>query len=310
MARALSLLLAAAACLALTRPAAGADDAFSGTVRLATSYRVVGNQTYVTANGRDLKLDVYVPWNPPAAMPVVMIIHGGGWVIDTRDTASLEALPYMQMGFAVVNIDYRLAKEALAPAAVEDSLCALQWIGRNAKRFNFDLSKVVVTGASAGGHLALVTGMLPSDTPFANQCAHNEPTWSGPYANPAPKVAAVVNWFGITDVADMLQGPNTRSYAVSWFGSMNERMALARALSPITYARAGAPPVLTIHGDNDPLVPYAHATRLKQAMDKAGQKNQLITIKGGGHGGFNADQQLANFEAIRAFLREQGLIAR
>ena len=310
MARALSLFLAAAACLALTRPAAGADDAFSGAVRLATSYRVVGNQTYVTANGRDLKLDVYVPWNPPAAMPVVMIIHGGGWVIDTRDTASLEALPYMQMGFAVVNIDYRLAKEALAPAAVEDSLCALQWIGRNAKRFNFDLSKVVVTGASAGGHLALATGMLPSDTPFANQCAHNEPTWSGPYANPAPKVAAVVNWFGITDVADMLQGPNTRSYAVSWFGSMNERMALARALSPITYARAGAPPVLTIHGDNDPLVPYAHATRLKLAMDKAGQKNQLITIKGGGHGGFSADQQMANFEAIRAFLREQGLIAR
>jgi acetyl esterase/lipase len=307
MARTRSFLLAAAACLLLSQPAAAADDAFGGAVALAGSFRVVGNQTYATANGRDLKLDLYLPNDAAAAIPVVMLIHGGGWVIDTRESASLEALPYMQMGYAVVNIDYRLAKEALAPAAVEDSLCALQWIGRNAKRFKFDLSKVVVTGASAGGHLALATGMLPADSQFANQCASNEPTWSGPYANPAPKVAAIVNWFGITDVADMLQGPNTRSYAVSWFGSINERMALARSLSPIGYARAGGPPVLTIHGDNDPLVPYAHATRLKQALDKAGQKNRLITVKGGGHGGFTAAQQLANFEAIRAFLREQGL---
>ena len=296
------------AALLLTQQAGATEDGFAGAVRVGSNYRVVGNQTYATANGRELKLDVYLPYEPPATMPVVMVIHGGGWVIDTRESASLTALPYMQMGFAVVNIDYRLAKEALAPAAVEDALCALQWVGRNAKRYHFDLDKVVVTGASAGGHLALATGMIPSDSPLTNQCAHNEPTWSGPYTNPAPKVAAIVNWFGITDVADMLQGPNIRSYAVSWFGSLSDRMALARTLSPLTYVRAGGPPVLTIHGDKDPLVPYAHALRLKQAMDKAGQKNQLVTIPGGGHGGFSPEQQLSSFETVRTFLRELGIV--
>lgn len=298
----------AALCLVLAPFAHGADDAFASAVMLGDSYNMVSNQTYLTASGRDLKLDLFVPAKAAAPVPVIMVIHGGGWVLGTRESASLRSLPYMQMGFAVVNIEYRLARTALAPAAVEDALCALQWIGRNAKRYKFDLSKVVVTGDSAGGHLALAAAMIPSDSPYTNQCASTEPTWSGPYANAAPKVAAVVNWFGITDMADMLQGPNVRSYAVSWFGSMPDRMDLARKLSPLSYVRAGGPAVLTIHGDADPLVPHAHAVRLKQAMDKAGQKNQLLTIKGGGHGGFTAEQQLANFQAIRSFLRERGMI--
>ena len=303
------LLVLCLAGLLLTQPASAAEDGFAGAVRVGSNYRVVGNQTYVTANGRDLKLDVYVPYEPPPSMPVLLLIHGGGWVVDTRESTSLTALPYMQMGFAVVNIDYRLAREALAPAAVEDALCALQWVGRNAKRYHFDLDKVVVTGASAGGHLALATGMIPSDSPLTNQCAHNEPTWSGPYTNPAPKVAAIVNWFGITDVADMLQGPNTRSYAVAWFGSMDGRMELARRLSPLSYVRKDGPAVLTIHGDADPLVPYAHALSLQQAMDKAGEKNRLFTIKGGGHGGFTPEQSQQAYGAVRDFLRELGIVA-
>jgi len=298
----------AALCLVLAPFAHGADEAFTGAVMLGETVNMVPNQTYITASGRDLKLDLFMPVKPAGPVPVIMVIHGGGWVVGNRESAALRTLPYMQMGFAVVNIEYRLARTALAPAAVEDALCALQWIGKNAKRYKFDLSKVVVTGDSAGGHLALTTAMMPSDSPYTNQCAGAEPTWSGPYVNAAPKVAAVVNWFGITDLADMLQGPNIRSYAVSWFGSMPDRMDLARKLSPLAYVRAGGPAVLTIHGDNDPLVPYAHALRLKQAMDKAGQKNQLVTIKGGGHGDFTPEQQLANFQAIRSFLRDQGML--
>ena len=300
-----------ALCLAgllLMQPASAAEDGFAGAVRVGSNYRVVGNQTYVTANGRDLKLDVYVPYEPPPSMPVLLLIHGGGWVVDTRESTSLTALPYMQMGFAVVNIDYRLAREALAPAAVEDALCALQWIGHNAKRYKFDLSKVVVTGNSAGGHLALTTGMLPADSVYANQCAPSEGSWSGPYQSAAPKVAAIVNWYGITDVAELLQGPTTRSYAVGWFGSLPGRMELARGLSPVYLAKAGGPPVLTIHGDQDAVVPYAQAVRLQQALDKAGIRHELLTIKGGGHGGLPLADELLAFNTIRRFLREQGIV--
>jgi acetyl esterase/lipase len=294
--------------LALPLAAQAADDAFRNAINLGYANYVDANQVYASASGQDLKLDVYRP-NSKANVPVLINFHGGGWVAGAREGASLGvALPYLQMGFAVVNVQYRLARTALAPAAVEDALCALQWVGRNADKYHFDLSKVVVSGNSAGGHLALATGMIPADSPFTNQCAANEPTWSGPYANPAPKVAAVVNWYGITDVADMLQGPNVRSYAVQWFGSMANRLELARQLSPISYVRASGPAVLTIHGDADPLVPYAHALRLRDAMNKAGEKNELLTIKGGGHGGFSTEQQVQAFETIRGFLGGLGIV--
>ncbi|MCC2958526.1 alpha/beta hydrolase [Massilia sp. IC2-477] len=305
--RALATLLACA--LAFPAAAMAADDGLRTAVLLDHMHGIDANVTYLKASGQELKLDVLLPDDYASkARPVVLRFHGGGWVAGSRESSALSALPWLQMGYTVVNVSYRLGNTALAPAAVEDTLCALQWVGRNAKKYNFDLSKVVTTGNSAGGHLALTTSMIPADSPFTNQCAANEPTWSGPYRNPAPKVAAVVNWFGITDVADMLQGPNQRSYAVAWFGSMPGREGLARALSPLTYVRAGGPPVFTVHGDADPLVPYAHGVRLKAALDKAGVKNVLYTIKGGKHGGFAPEQQLAAFEAVREFLRGEGLL--
>lgn len=303
-------LLAAMLCVAAVPAFAQApsDDAFKSAVMLGHGYWTYANQTYLSASGQDLKVDVYAPARAKAPVPVLMYIHGGGWVAGAREGALLRALPYLQMGFAVVNVQYRLAKTAPAPAGLEDTLCALQWVGRNAKKFSFDVNKVVVSGDSAGGQLALATAMVAPDSPFTNQCASTEPTWAGPYVNPAPKVAAVVNWFGITDVADMLQGPNIRSYAVSWFGAMPNRMELARAMSPVNLVQARGPAVLTIHGDADKLVPYAHATRLHAALDKAGVKNQLITIKGGDHGDFTAGQSLEAYQSIRSFLDGLGLV--
>ena len=303
--------LLAAACASASSLAqdGAAHDPLRTAVLLGHEMAVEPNITYLHASGQDLKLDVYRPWRDSTArLPVVLNFHGGGWVAGNRESRALTVLPYLQMGFAVVNVQYRLGNVALAPAAVEDTLCALQWVGRNAERYRFDLDRVVTTGDSAGGHLALATAMIPGDSPFANQCASTEPTWSGPYRNAAPKVKAVVNWYGITDVADMLQGPNIRSYAVAWFGSLPGRTALARELSPLTHARAGGPAVFTIHGDADKLVPYAHGVRLKSALDKAGVSNVLHTVKGGGHGGFSAEQQVAIFSEVQAFLRRQGVL--
>lgn len=307
-----------------TVPAAQAVDANPAEARRDVlrkqGFTVQPDVPYLTASGKELKVDIYLPQQQTQKqtqkqgaqaaaqpVPVVLYFHGGGWVAGSRERAALSALPFLHMGFAVVNVSYRLANVALAPAAVEDTLCALQWVGLNAKKYNFDLTRVVTSGDSAGGHLALATAMIPPDSPFTNQCAANEPNWSGPYTNAAPKVAAVVNWYGITDVADMLQGPNIRSYAVAWFGSMPGREALARELSPLSHVRAGGPAVYTIHGDADPLVPYAHGVRLKAALDKAGVRNELLTIKGGGHGGFALDQVQGAYRGVQAFLSGLGI---
>jgi acetyl esterase/lipase len=106
-----------------------------------------------------------------------MLIHGGGWIRHDKEGEVLSLLPYLEMGWAAVNVEYRVAKVSLAPAAVEDCRCALHWIGRNAAKYNFDVSKVVVTGASAGGHLAL-TAMIPASA-GDNGCV-SKTTRSGP----------------------------------------------------------------------------------------------------------------------------------
>jgi len=279
--------------------------------QVENAYEVEPNVTYLVANNYEAKLDVYYPPGAKAPVPVVMTIHGGGWIEGTKEASILGALPYLQMGFAVVNVEYRLAKVSPAPAAVEDCLCALHWIGRNAQKYHFDLSKVIVTGDSAGGHLALTTTMIPFSAGFENECAADDDDGNhkGPWTDSRPKVAAVINWYGITDVADILQGPRIRSYAVTWLGSVPNREDLARRLSPLTYVRAGLPPVLTIHGDADRIVPYSHAIRLHDALNKAGVHNQLLTIPGGDHGDFTAAQQVEAFEAIRQFLAELGITA-
>src|SRR5918996_3710546 len=120
---------------------------------VANEYRVVRDITYLTAGDFAGTLDVYTP-RAAGPHPTVLHIHGGGWIEGSRAETTLRTLPYLDMGFAVVNISYRLGPVAAAPAAVEDCLCALRWIIRNAKSYGFDTSRIITAGYSAGGHLA------------------------------------------------------------------------------------------------------------------------------------------------------------
>lgn len=219
-----------------------------------------------------------------------------------------QLLPYLSLGWAVINVEYRLASNSPAPAAVEDCRCALRWVAYNAKRFNFDVSKIVLTGGSAGGHLALITGMLPAQSIFDRQCPTSEDMRWRNGTEPEVHVAAIINWYGITDVAELLDGPNSKHYAIEWFGSMNNRKELAQQVSPITYVRAGLPPIITIQGDEDDIVPYTQAVRFHAALDKVGVPNQLVTIHGGKHDGFNREALINSFATIREFLRKNSIL--
>ena len=278
---------------------AGAQSSSAWTAGIANDTRVVNNVTYLTASNWEAKLDVYTP-RAAGPHPTLLHIHGGGWVGGSRESVILRAMPFLEMGFAVVNVSYRLGQVAQAPAAVEDCLCALRWIVRNAKEYSFDISRIVVSGYSAGGHLALTTGMVPASAGMDRQCPGTEEL----------KVAAIVNWYGITDVADLLDGANMRPYAVQWLGSRPDRVEVARRVSPLAYVRAGLPPIMTIHGDADPTVPYAHATQLRDALKKAGVTTELVTIPNGRHGNFPLPDQLRALEAVRTFLTTHGILRR
>ena len=273
---------------------AGAQDSpLTWAARLESEYRIVSDVTYLTASNYEAKLDLYVTRTADKPLPTLIWIHGGGWTGGTK--ASATGIPaYLAMGMNVVNVEYRLARVASAPAAVEDCRCALRWVMQHAKEYGIDATRLVVSGGSAGGHLALTTGMVPASAGLDRLC-------------PGPdnlKVAAIVNWYGISDVNELLDGPNMRAYAVTWLGSALDRDQIAKRVSPLTYVRSGLPPVLTIHGDADPTVPYTQSVRLHKALTDAGVPNELMTMAGGKHG-FDCctpTQRLQAYAKIREFL--------
>jgi acetyl esterase/lipase len=271
-------------------------------------YDIFPNVTYARANNIELKLDLYLPKNRTNPTPTLILFHGGGWVDGQKERNVLYLLPYLSMGWSAVNVEYRTGHQSPAPAAVEDTRCALRWITTHARQYSLDSSKFVLTGTSAGGHLSLITGMLPANNPFDRQCTVEGGERWNTVTVPEMKVAAIVNWFGIGDVADLLEGPNAKNYAREWFGSMSNAEQLAKQLSPVNYVRAGLPPIITIHGENDDVAPYSHSVRLHSMLDKAGVPNRLVTIKGRKHGGFSSQEMLDAYAAIREFLRKQGLL--
>jgi acetyl esterase/lipase len=276
-------------------------------------FHVAANIVYQRANGTALKLDVITAGPKSVARPTVIYFHGGGLVEGAKEGAVLNLLPYLARGMNAVNVEYRMAPDALAPAAVEDARCALHWVDENAEAFGFDRSKIVVAGHSAGGYLALMTGMLTPADNFDKACTRLPADWREGKIRDV-KVAAIVNFYGITDFADLLDGANTRNFAVRWFGDLPNRMELARQVSPLNLVRAGVPPIITIAGDKDPIVPYQHQIRLHEALTRAGIPNQLVTIQGGGHGStqpfaWNREQNLKAQEEIFEFLEKRGIIA-
>jgi acetyl esterase/lipase len=245
-------------------------------------------------------MDVYARRGATTPQPTVVYFHGGFWAAGSKEGALFSLFPWLQMGWNVVNVEYRLARIAPAPAAVEDGLCALRFLAANAKTYNIDVNRIVTYGESAGGHLALTSALIPESADLDRQCAG---------ATAVPKVAAVINFYGVTDVNDVIDGPHRANAAMTWFGSLPNRAEIAKRVSPLTYVRAGLPPVMTVHGDKDTVVPYEHAVRLQAALNKAGVKNELLTIPGGGHGQFKPDERTMIFAKIREFLTANGLPA-
>jgi acetyl esterase/lipase len=263
-------------------------------------FQAQSNITYLTVGGHESKLDIYRRRGEGGPDPAMIYIHGGGWSSGHKEDGMMYTLAWLEMGWDVVNVEYRLGGVAAAPGAVEDCLCALRWVVGHASEYRIDPARIVVMGDSSGGHLALMTGMAPASAGLDRPCNP-----SGDM--PAPKVAGIVNWYGITDLTDLLEGVNKRSYAIDWLAKAENPREMARRVSPVTWVRSDLPPIITIHGDSDPTVPYSQAIRLRDALNAAHAPNELVTIPGGKHGGFSAEERIRAYVAIRRFLARYGL---
>jgi acetyl esterase/lipase len=227
--------------------------------------------SYLTPDRRE-KLDLYLPPSrvPGTRSPGIVIIHGGGWTGGSK-SAGRElniGTTLAKAGYVCVSIDYRLDANGRWPTNVHDCKNAVRYLRANAEKLGIDVNHIGVIGGSAGGHLALMLGVtdgIPELEPPA------------PYPGVSSRVQAVVNLYGIADVREWRNG-NTI------FGNRpapsDAELALA---SPMTHLKKGIPPILSIHGDNDPTVNLSQSQGLDRRMKELKLDHQLIVLPGIGH---------------------------
>ena len=226
---------------------------------------------------------------------VLVWIHGGGWLYgDKRAERWIKRFQNHfidHQDFNVYMVGYRVG-EATAPNAVDDVICAYKKIISDASLRNLSTDDIVVAGASAGGHLALMVGL---STNYENkECAEEIP----------PK--AIINIFGITEIKetskflDKTKFFKASNYVKGWIGPDSSLDEISDILSPINLLDEIDLNVLTIHGTKDRWVPYNQAVLLDQ---KLGEQHQLLTIDGGGHYYFSDEEDEIIRQTISSFLK-------
>lgn len=266
-------------------------------VQMPAGYTSQIDVVYTRGKDWEQKLDLYLPANTGKPTAVLINIHGGGWNHGTKESQTGFST-FFKMNFAVCNIEYRLTGQATAPAAVEDARCALIYLIKNAKALNIDVNRIVIMGGSAGGHLALMAGLLGNDHRFDTNCPGVENV----------KVAAIIDKYGITDVNDWAYGPNiTSKSATRWLGDKAKDPAFVKSVSPINFVNKNSPPVFIVHGDADPTVPYQQSVELHKKLVEAGVRTVFMTIEGGKHGGFPKEKASELNKAIAKFLTDLGI---
>jgi len=269
-----------------------ADTTTFKPVEVPDGYTAQLNIVYTHVKDWDGKMDVYLPSKSKGLSPVVINIHGGGWNHGEKESQTGFST-FFKKGFAVANIEYRLTGQATAPAAVEDTRCALIYLIKNAKALNIDINKIVIMGGSSGGHLALMGGLLENDHRFDTNCPGIENI----------KVAAIIDKYGITDVWDWGYGNNiTSKSATRWLGDKANDKKFAASVSPITYVNKNSPPTFIVHGDADPTVPYQQSFELHKKLLAVGVKTEFITVKGGLHGKFEKEKNSEVNKAMMEFI--------
>jgi acetyl esterase/lipase len=277
-----------------------ADPAKQRVIELAERYEISVrlDQPYAGNDNPKQQVDVYVTKQPRTKdpLPVVALIHGGGWVNGDRLGFAGKALQLARSGnYAVVAVGYRLSKEASWPAQVHDCKAAIRWIRGQAKELNLDPDRIAVWGSSAGGHLSALLGTSGDVKALEGEL--------GAFTALSSRVAAVVNLCGPSDFTQALMftaegEPIVQDDAVSGLlgGTYQEKPEVAKAASPVTYVSADDPPFVTFHGTADQRVAFRHAETLHEALQKAGVKSLLVPITDGAHGSVSAPEVMQRGE--------------
>ena len=250
-------------------------------------------------------LDLYLPKDNQTLenpLPLIMIIHGGGWFGGDKDQDHymLHGMrwAFLDAGYAVASVNYRLSGEAPFPAQIEDCKAALRFLRAHAGEYRIDGERVGLWGGSAGGNLVSLFG-TSADVPEFEV---------GEYLDESTRVAAVCEFCGKTDLATLIaDNPNREEIPlyreINQYigGEIAEYRGTALAASPITYVTPDDPPFLIVHGDADPVNDYRHAVLFFNKLHQAGVEVTLVTLPNTAHDGPAFVSEATRNKVIRFF---------
>ncbi|NET24145.1 alpha/beta hydrolase [Okeania sp. SIO1I7] len=251
---------------------------------------VYGNYNYQNQE-KALLLDLYLPeTKPEKPLPLLIYIHGGGWLQGTKEYCPGKIV--VQRNYAMACISYRFSNEALFPAQIHDVKKAVRWLRKNADKYDINPNNFGAWGPSAGGHLSALLGT-------SGQVKELEGT-NNPEISSA--VQAVCSWYPLTDftkVPPAFDEPITPAVEEKyqdkeWYGytlvtnkllggPVSQKLELAALANPINYIDAQDPPFLIMHGEKDNVVPMSQSVLLADALSEKGVKVQLEKKPDWGH---------------------------
>lgn len=247
---------------------------------------------------RELHLDFIPPAKATGPAPVLVWVHGGGWRAGSRRDNHEGMRGFATLGYASVSVEYRLTTEASHPAQLDDICAALRWVVAQAKARKLDPQRTALIGGSAGGHLVLLTG-------FHGQIPGGM------------RIRAIVNIAGPTNLSFALSlpagddalrassGMDSRQLVAALVGTDDRADKAYGDASPMTWVRREVPPVLTLQGRDDPIVPPIQAMALHAALRAVGASERLVLVDGGhDFTGWPEMQRNAAFLGIIGFLAE------
>lgn len=260
--------------------------------------RVIRDVEYARAGEHTLKLDLHLP-SGRVHSPLIVWVHGGAWRSGSKKDMPLGKL--VEDGYAIASVDYRLSPEAKFPAQVHDVKSAVRFLRGHGIEWRVPSKKIVIAGNSAGAHLAALVGV-----------SNGHPELEGIIGDDRSQssdVQGIISFYGAADLTTILSqstphGLTVRVPALELLlgGQPTNVPALARLASPVFHVDRGDPPLLLLHGDQDPQMPINQSHELHGAYQRVKAPVQFEVVHGAAHGGaeFYDAERLA---FVRRFLR-------
>jgi len=252
--------------------------------RIPEGIRLVPSLDYGGIGSKRQTLDLYLPERVgnAARLPLIVYIHGGGWMVGDKRQAKWRMQAFMESGeYAVASVNYRLSGDDVWPAQIHDCKAALRWLKAHADEYGYNKDRFILVGVSAGGHLAAMLATTENRADLAGNV--------GEHLNESDDVAAAVVICGPTALIPLKEATESESRKGGRLISRllgtpaNEQPELARSASPLTYASKKAAPMLLVYGEEDPLVTLDHGVEFHDALRDAGAKAVLLRVAGAGH---------------------------